>query len=1260
MPDSSTSAPRRRRWTWFLVASPVALAFLLVGMVWLAGSETILRFAAAQAPALSAGKLRLDGVHGSLYGPLRVEHLVLDTPEKRFQLNGLHLDWSPRGLLDRQLNVSTLEATELVVTELRPSTKPPALPDSLALPLGLVIPEARLGRLVVRTATGEVALTNIRLALNQATDTYRLDLHQLASPWGSLEGHMALAQDAPFALTGQASYRHPSGQAKIGASGILAKLRLTLDAQLAGGQAQAEAELTPFAPRPLAQVRITGRDLDPAAWQAGLPKAAMNLDARLSSQGKDAYDGTFTLANALAGAWDRERLPLRHATATFQGNLDGLGLDELALDLGQGGHFSGSGKVRADGIHLDLITRDFNPRGLHTRMRAMKLVGSVGLKAAADQQDLVADLAWQRYRLRLDTRLQADTLHIHDALITSGGGSLRLLGQVGLAAPRKMDLAGALEGFDPAAFGNYPAGHVNASFTATGHLLPRPLGSLNFAVADSRFRGQPLSGQGSLNLSETRLWDSDVILGLGPNRLMLKGGFGRSADRLVFDLALPQPQVIHPSLTGRIETRGQVSGSLAQPSGQAEVRARGLAWGTDYRVDDLDGRLRLSQGTAGDMDVTARMTGLRLPTLRLDQASVDARGRRDHHTLVLAARGTEKGLELDLATEWAGGLSGVGLDDLAWSGQVLRLTNRGRHAVTLSEPARLELGRERLLVSHARLSLLGGQAEITELHLTPARLASRGDFQGVRQTELAALLPMPEGMEGNLRLAGEWNLDAGDQVNGRAALWREAGDVSITAEPRLSLGLTALKLSAQVQNSQLRAELVADGATLGRLRARAQTTLVRQDGIWGLAGDTPIQGEADLALGSLAWLNPFLDRRGAISLDGTLQGRIGMAGSLSAPRFDGRARGTGLRLAWPDQGLDLRDGQLEASLEQDVLRLKSLSLRGGDGTLTGQGQLGLKGDQTSLRLELKADRLKLLSRPDRLLVLSGNGSLGLEPGRARLEASLKADQGLLELARDDAPQVSEDVVVLGRPSRTQATGRPTVLGLALELDLGDRFFVKGQGLDAQLGGSVRLQGEGSAPLRANGSIRVKKGAYSAYGQRLEIERGILNFQGPLDNPGLNIIALRKNLAVEAGVSISGTALAPVVRLVSTPVVPDGEKLSWLVLGHGLAESGAQEFDALQVAAGALLGAGESVTLQQRIAHAAGLEEVSLKGAGNLESTVLTLGKRLSSKAYLSYEQGLAGTETLVKIHYALSKRVSVQAQAGTAPAVDLFYTFSFD
>jgi translocation and assembly module TamB len=342
--------------------------------------------------------------------------------------------------------------------------------------------------------------------------------------------------------------------------------------------------------------------------------------------------------------------------------------------------------------------------------------------------------------------------------------------------------------------------------------------------------------------------------------------------------------------------------------------------------------------------------------------------------------------------------------------------------------------------------------------------------------------------------------------------------------------------------------------------------------------------------------------------------------------------------------------------------LNDLVWRTGDGQLSAQGRLAYGQGTPDAQLRFTAKQLQVLSQPDRYLVLSGTGEATLKDSAVQLSGTLRADRGLIELPAADAPRVSDDVVVSGRNDQegVSAQHARNALGFDMALDLGDSFYLKGKGLDAQLGGAVRLKGVNGALPSSSGTIQVIKGDYAAYGQRLVIDRGILNFQGPVDNPGLNIVATRKNLEVQAGVAITGSAQSPRVKLVSTPSVPDSEKLSWLVLGRGMDTANGQDFSALQLAAGILLPAGESVTLQQRIARSAGLEEISLKGSGSLESTVLTLGKRLSARAYLSYERGLAGAESLAKIDYSLTPRWLVPGQAGTTPAVDLFYTLSFD
>jgi translocation and assembly module TamB len=278
---------------------------------------------------------------------------------------------------------------------------------------------------------------------------------------------------------------------------------------------------------------------------------------------------------------------------------------------------------------------------------------------------------------------------------------------------------------------------------------------------------------------------------------------------------------------------------------------------------------------------------------------------------------------------------------------------------------------------------------------------------------------------------------------------------------------------------------------------------------------------------------------------------------------------------------------------------------------------------------------------------------------------------MVELAPQGRPTMSDDVIVLGRTSAAtrarEDSGMP--LSVDIEADLGNQFRLRGMGADAELAGTVRLRKNGDRMPRVNGTIRVVNGKYAAYGQNLTIERGVLTFSGPYDNPSLNIRAVRRRpegeqlseTNVEAGVEVRGTALAPAARLVSTPAVPDSEKLSWLVLGHGMEGTSGSEASVLSAAASALLGgSGAGGGFQSRLANSLGVDELGLSQAQGLESTVITVGKRISSRAYLSFEQGTSTASSLVRIRYKLNPRVTLQFQTGTNTALDVLYSWAFD
>ncbi len=225
--------------------------------------------------------------------------------------------------------------------------------------------------------------------------------------------------------------------------------------------------------------------------------------------------------------------------------------------------------------------------------------------------------------------------------------------------------------------------------------------------------------------------------------------------------------------------------------------------------------------------------------------------------------------------------------------------------------------------------------------------------------------------------------------------------------------------------------------------------------------------------------------------------------------------------------------------------------------------------------------------------------------------------------------------------------------------------MRGRGVSTRLAGSLELTnlpGDALVP-RLSGQLRTVRGTYKAYGQQLDIERGVLRFEGPFDNPALDVLAIRPNLQQRVGVQISGTALSPLVRLYAQPELPDAEKLSWLILGRSSANGGA-EAALLQQAAMALLG-GSGPGLSGSLAAALGLDELSMRGSatssdGTTTGATVTLGKRVSQDFYVAYESSLAGAMGTLYIFYDLSRRFTLRAQAGEQSAIDLIFTLRYD
>jgi translocation and assembly module TamB len=430
----------------------------------------------------------------------------------------------------------------------------------------------------------------------------------------------------------------------------------------------------------------------------------------------------------------------------------------------------------------------------------------------------------------------------------------------------------------------------------------------------------------------------------------------------------------------------------------------------------------------------------------------------------------------------------------------------------------------------------------------------------------------------------------------------------------------------------------------------------------------------------ISWAGAAVGSDNNLRTGGQLALQSDVVGTVDRPRLKGRIRGENLAVALLDQGVWLEHGTLAAHFDEEAVHmealnfsaphqpvpkdplLKSVKLGKGPGTLRAAGVMDLTGKRGNL--EITASLLPLAQRPDRWIIASGNGRATLENHMLTLRGGLAADAGLLAQPTAGRPHLPDDIVIIGGnipplDGAEQSEARGLRIDVEARLDLGERFYIRASGLQGRLDGELLLRGEPGQPLRAMGTIAARDTKFEAYGQNLVVERGIVSFQGPIDDPALNVLALRKGLPVEAGVEVTGTVRLPKVRLVSTPNVPDLEKLSWITLGR--APGGKTDASLLLAAASSIMG-GQAGGVTEKISRTLGVDELAIRQSGidPLMGQVGVIGKRLSDRAYITYEQGLMAVAGVTKLTYNLTPKITVVTRAGLDNAIDVLYTLRFD
>ncbi|WP_409482672.1 translocation/assembly module TamB domain-containing protein [Noviherbaspirillum sp. ST 5-3] len=1312
------ASERKFRWLRTTLLLLLGIAGLLIaGVAWMLATESGARTAFSLADSLASGLPQASGIRGRLIGPLRIDRMIVDSPGNRVSLSDITFDWRPAALLKRKLQIDTLHIAQLAITgKIDAKQEPPKLPQRIALPFALQADDVQIrsgefNRGPVNLAHfGPIAF---KLVFDGAE--YRLDLRQFAAGstsdqrtfTTSFSGTMRLSAEKPYPL--DASLASSSNamvkEQRLGVtggialSGSLAELVAKLDLAVNQAPIKGQATLRPFSPQVLGAAQLGTHALDLSGFDARLPQTALDIELSAAENGT----GNLKLDNSAAGTYDEHKLPLSALAVSFRQDAGQFDFSAITARLGSdkspAGTINGDGRYAGGALTLALRTDALDLKRIDRRVRSTSLAGRVDIRHASGRQEMTVALSepLKERHITLDAHaVLADAeLSIDKAQLQIGHGRIDASGSVAFNGRQGFKAQGKITDFRLQELGTFPeapALELNSSFSLSGVRAPQLEADLSFKIADTRLAGQPLSGDGEAQLRADRLLVPRFLLQTGVNRLQVEGQLaqaGTQESKLTFVLNAPQLAQLGPGFDGVLQASGVARGSLVQPhieaewnaskvrapgslqldtmQGKATVRldrsrpfildaavadisATGLRYGNDG-VTALTTQVRFAPQADALLNVTMQADGIAAGQIRVQRFKAAAQGTTGRH--VLDAAVNEDGQSWSLKAE--GGLDKIA-SEARWQGNINAFDATGRFTAHLASPAALLLSTQRVQLDRFMLNTDSGRIAVDQFARDANGIATRGRIERLQLAEILRHINPSPPVNTDLQMGGEWDVRIADALSGSIKLRRDSGDVTVLGNAPVTLGLQTLTAEANAANGHLQLQLRAEGRQLGRIDVDARSGIGTADSKIAIAQDAPISGSARIVLPALGAILPLVSP--TLAADGRLQAEISAAGTFGDPRLSGRIDGDALRLAFADLGIDLRGGSLHGEFQGNQLLLQEASFQGAEGRVAASGPISFSGGEVAAQLTLHAEHFTLLNRVDRRVVVNGDSQVALRERHLKVTGALDIERGFFDLGRADKPRLSDDVVIVGRTEKPSSK-MVAEIDVALASDGG--IVLKGRGLNGTLGGKIRLLSNPGEKLRAQGTLSIIKGTYTAYGRELAIEQGLLRFNGAINNPSLDILAMRRGQEVEAGISVRGTALAPRVTLVSEPTVPDAEKLSWLVLGRGLASAGENDVGALQSAASTLLSESAAAGVQSGIASAFGLDTFSLgTSQDNLQQRIITVGKQLSSRLYLAYQQGLQTAESVVQLRYVLSPRLSLEAEGGTRSALSIFYNMAFD
>lgn len=392
-----------------------------------------------------------------------------------------------------------------------------------------------------------------------------------------------------------------------------------------------------------------------------------------------------------------------------------------------------------------------------------------------------------------------------------------------------------------------------------------------------------------------------------------------------------------------------------------------------------------------------------------------------------------------------------------------------------------------------------------------------------------------------------------------------------------------------------------------------------------------------------------------ILLEGVLHTQVNVSGDLKNPKINGEINLDKGRLKLLKSPNVINDVKINLALENTNAKL--------DGTFNIDKDTGfITGDadwkkEKLLNLSVHADRLSILVPPQIEATIAPHINSVLTPNNLKISGKVNVLSGILRIINlpEGSVELTNDVIFVDTKGNEIVKEKRFNIESDIRVFIDEAFQLTGQGFNGNLAGDIRVQHSNQQPIQIFGNLNIPDGRYHAYGQRLQIERGKVAFNGPMENPHIDIKATRTipKENIKVGVEIKGLANALTLKLISTPALSRAQTLSYLLRGQGL-KNDAPDDSGIGVALGAAL-ANYSGILKQ-IDKLPLINNVEIEGDSSQVSIAGYLGKRI----YVKYGVGVNEPVNELTVRLFLMSRLWVETISGLENSADIYYSFDSD